>query len=297
MLKDDSEKALPSPAAATWQPDVQPPPYASSSHSRHPSTLQPKSDHVRRPSSTLKPLQPVVISNVSIHNGTTNHVAIKTKNEPINGQFSIDPTLPIPDLASEFKSKKGKRRKGNSFRPDDDMKTNALFETRRGPVNLELRIVGQNKGDSKARVDIRSDQGDVQISVPEIQEKRNVSLDIETRRGNITVFIPRTYDGPINLYSKRGNLVFLPILTSRMRIIKAKEDEALVMIVPSSGASGSRIATPGGSRLGAAAQLYDGDFARLTSRTGNIIVGLLGEDTIPTEKGWWKKLTSWLSGE
>jgi len=297
MLKDESEKALPSPAAASWHPDTQPPPYASSSHSRHPSAAQPKPDHIRRPSSTLKPLQASVISNVSIHNGSTNHVAIKTKNEPIHGQFSIDPTLPIPDLASEFKSKRGKRRKGNSFRPDDDMKTNALFETRKGFINLDLRVVGQTKGDAKARVDIRTDQGDVHINMQEIQEQRNVSIDIETRRGNITLFIPRTYDGPINLYSKQGNLIFLPVLTSRMRIIKAKEDEALVMIVPSNGASGSRISGPGGSRMGAAAQLYDGDFARLSSRTGTIIVGLLGEDRIPTEKGWWKKLTSWLSGE
>jgi hypothetical protein len=234
---------------------------------------------------------------VSIHNGSTNHVAIKTRNEPIRGQFSIDPTLQIPDLASEFKSKKGRRRKNNSFRPDDDMKTNALFETRGGPVNLELRIVGQISGNTKARVDIRTDQGSVELNLPEIQGQRNLSLDVETRRGDITVFIPRNYDGPINLYSKRGTLVFLPVLTSRMRIIKAKEDEALVMVVPSHSASGSRIATPGGSRIGAEAQLYDGDYARLTSRTGNIIVGLLGEDTIPTEKGWWKKMTSWLTGQ
>ena len=78
---------------------------------------------------------------------------------------------------------------------------------------------------------------------------------IETRGGDVTAPPAITTALSISI----PVLVFLPVLTSRVRIIKAKEDEALVMVVPSRNASGSRIATTGGSRVGEAVRLYEPD--------------------------------------
>ena len=79
-------------------------------------------------------------------------------------------------------------------------------------------------------------------------------------------------------------------------MIKVQADEALVMITPHSAVSKPNGAVSGARLLPGETQTYEGDYVRLTSKTGNIIVGQLGEEIGTGEIGWWKKMARFFSG-
>jgi hypothetical protein len=254
----------------------------------------------------------------------------------IIGQYYIDPNLDVHDHATARRagalglkthsrstsslSKSGKKKADYSWHPTAEPEPcNAFFETKNSNIDILLSIGGQGSSRaSKANVDIRSKSGKVTIKVVEIVEGRRLNLDTNTGKGDIEVFLPRTFSGPLHMHTE-GEITLLPQLAATMEIIQAREDDALVMIKspkpspsppsrphhdhphratsagPSSGGLSSWL-HPGGG--GMKTQSYEGDFANLVSSSGgSIIVGFLGEDKMKAESpGVWKKTVSLFTG-
>ncbi|KAG8806927.1 hypothetical protein FRC17_004722 [Serendipita sp. 399] len=182
-----------------------------------------------------------------------NHLVVATKGEPIQGAYHIDPNLPVPDHATPRRKKTHARSSSSSSKS------------------------GKKKGDPSWHP----------TTAPE-----------------------SAFSGPLHVHTD-GEITLLPRLAATMEVISAREDDALVMITsnskplpsPPPSASSSRqntgalaMASGFGAWLhpqltGSRTQLYEGDFANLTSSSGgNIIVGFLGEDKIQEPSpGLWKK--------
>ena len=50
------------------------------------------------------------------------------------------------------------------------------------------------------------------------------------RAGDVCVMLPRAFRGPVHLESRKGALVFLPVLREALRIVSAEERNAVVML-------------------------------------------------------------------
>lgn len=292
-----------------------------------------------------------------------NHIICATKSEPIRGTYSscyhhvyspymstigqyyIDPNLEVQDHATARRagalglkvhsrstsslstgSKSGKKKADYSWHPTAEPELcNGFFESKNSNIDILLNIGGQGSSKAnKANVDVRSRSGKVAIKVTEIAEGRRLNLDTTTMKGDIEVFLPRTFSGPLHVHTE-GEITLLPRLAATMEVIQAREDDALVMITsprpspstspaPSSRshhdhshkATGAATSSGGlsswlhpGGGGGMRAQSYEGDYANLISSSGgNIIVGFLGEDKIKEESpGMWKKIVSLFTGE
>ena len=86
---------------------------------------------------------------------------------------------------------------------------------------------------------------------------------------------------PVHLRSAKGKIVFLEHLARDARIISSRDQEAMVLV---------------GATTMPANKDWQGDYLSLLSRSGEIIVGYYGEDELPRQDGFWKKLGNWLSG-
>jgi hypothetical protein len=101
----------------------------------------------------------------------------------------------------------------------------------------------------KALIDVRSKTGKLRVKLIELSGGRRVHLDVVTGKGtshqlnevsiptksitgNIEVFLPRSFSGPLHAQSVAGEITILPRLASTMEVVAAREDDALVMISP-----------------------------------------------------------------
>lgn len=259
------------------------------------------------------------------------------------GQYYIDPNLDVQDHATTRRagalglkthsrstsslSTSSKKKADYSWHPTAEPEPcNAFFESKNSNIDILLNIGGQGSSRAnKANVDVRSKSGKVAIKVMEIAEGRRLNLDTTTVKGDIEVFLPRTFSGPLHMHTE-GEITLLPRLAETMEVIQAREDDALVMITsprpsPSTSpaqssrshhghshkATGAASSSggisswlhPGPGGGGMKTHSYEGDFANLVSSSGgNIIVGFLGEDKIKEESpGVWKKIVSLFTGE
>jgi len=197
------------------------------------------------------------------------------------GAFRLDPMICSPEILT--KGKKGRRKRRHQRKWADDERLNALFESKKGSIALNLGVVGtggQGRG-ATARIDTRTRQGNVDIDVSELHSGRHISLDVMTKKGDIRLFVPPNFRGIVNLYSKKGDLKILPGLARTMRVLSAKPEEMLVMI-----------GTVDGLPSSATNNTWEGDFAQLVSQMGNVTVGIYGEDKMPAALPWWKKVVS-----
>ena len=91
------------------------------------------------------------------------------------------------------------------------------------------------------------------------------------------LLLPHGYCGAVQLRTRKGNLTFLPALTSIMRVVNATEREALILIGDTSTFSESEV-------------FPAADYCQLVTRRGKITVGLSGKDNYIPETGFWKRL-------
>jgi len=247
-----------------YKPTDDPPPYAPASSSRQLPPLPPQPIiYVQSPPPTPGTL--------------TDRLILKTRHEPISGAFNIDPgLLAVPEPAPVWGFKRRRRSKKST-----DSQPNATFETRQGDIALDLSVVG-NGPNPTAIVEASTRQGDVNINVVTIQSGKHINLRITTRQGNICVFVPPTFRGPINLVTKRGSHTILPALSRNMQVITTSGREALVIV---------------NGDLPSDSKLWVGDYLRVESRSGNIMLGLLGEDRKPEPQSLLKRLTAFFTGD
>ncbi|KZT27940.1 hypothetical protein NEOLEDRAFT_72333 [Neolentinus lepideus HHB14362 ss-1] len=203
----------------------------------------------------------------------TNNLVVHTRRTPISGVFRIDPEDAISYLP-EYLRKTGRRGRRRTT-------PNASFYAKHAPITLDLGIVSTSPENRVSRVEVANRSGDITVKLA----PKRIYLDVCSRKGNVVVFLPRNFAGKLKLRSRHGQLIFLPALSRIMRLAKMRDRDALVFVGQ------------------AADQIDDGtpkstDACELYSRSGDIVVGLSGEDTYKREEtNFWKKLGGYLRGD
>jgi hypothetical protein len=100
---------------------------------------------------------------------------------------------------------------------------------------------------------------------------RTVHIDARTRRGGITLLVPRNFRGLVQLSSRSGEVELLPALAASSRVIKSVKKETTVHL--------------GDGPMPVAGSDITTDIARLYSRHGRVRLGYSGEDYITKPPG------------
>ena len=111
------------------------------------------------------------------------------------------------------------------------------------------------------------------IPQTEIQASRCVDLDVSTRHGNITVFLPPSFNGTIAFRTRRGlkGVSFLPHFAARARVVRGNDRGMLVSLCP----------TPTAEDIAKAAQPPQAgdDYCVIGTRHGKVVIGIYGLDS------------------
>ncbi|KAJ7765430.1 hypothetical protein DFH07DRAFT_810561 [Mycena maculata] len=211
---------------------------------------------------------------IKLPSGSFSRLCLQTRFADITGMYYIDAKNPASNVTSRRKKRKQKKIK---LIPD------AIFRSRRGNLSLDLATNGYALDVPKASVVASTRSGNISLNlIPGAENKPRFDVEVNTRSGDIVLFVPSTYSGAIQLHTKTGNLDFLPGISSEMRVVKSTDTEFLVIV---GNQGGQQPLGPGQATA---------DFCRLRSRTGNIIVGERGKDTYTRELSLWQKLTGFL---
>jgi hypothetical protein len=188
-----------------------------------------------------------------------------TKREVIRGSWSLDPLvtlLPTQDLVQLFLDGKAKRRR--FFRTPKGVPPTASFNSRHGSVQATLRVTGDSSVRSTATIRSKTRSGNITLELVSIAPMRTVHIDAQSRRGNVTLLVPRNFCGLVQLSSRHGSVEVLPALAASGRVVNNRDRETTVLIgdgpVPQVGSDSIT------------------DTARLYSRHGRIRLGFSGED-------------------
>lgn len=102
----------------------------------------------------------------------------------------------------------------------------------------------------------------------EIHPSRCVDLDVSTRDGDITVYLPPEYNGVVAFRTRRGSsgITFLPAFAAHAEVVHGNDDEMLVSV-------SSTV-----SHTGVSAPQEGADYCIIGTRDGKITIGLHGQD-------------------
>ncbi|OCH85930.1 hypothetical protein OBBRIDRAFT_807142 [Obba rivulosa] len=219
-------------------------------------SAQQVSDHEQPPFAEFSPFRPVGERHV-------NYICLFSRHNSISGTYYIDPAVPevTPGLQRTSNiycdalcahRKNWKRAFGwnnasasETFRSGSSeanlQEINASFDTLHGAITLDIAVAGSASGASEpicktekmhAHVMASSRHGRINLNLFEIHPDRCLDLDVSTRHGAITVFLPPTFSGVMVFRTRRGRdgIVFLPELAKHVSIIRATDREVLAVL-------------------------------------------------------------------
>lgn len=204
---------------------------------------------------------------------TVDQVHIFSRHEDIKGTFYIDPN--VPSLAETCRKSK---------RKSQQQSPHASFRARKGDISIDLGTTGNAHDAKKANIVVDTHKGDIKINLLPTLPIRPLGLDVTSRKGNIVLFLPKSFSGVVHLMTRKGQMAVLPALASIMNIVKTSDKEIIFMIAPENlhnGADNSSETT----------------LCQLKTRKGTIVVGLSGHDQYTSQPGFWKRLGSYLRGD
>jgi len=206
-----------------------------------------------------------------------NGLQMYTKREAIRGYWSLDPQAPLvptQDLVQMILDGSGEKKRWCRSRSAKTAPPTAAFTTRHASIQATFRVVGDSAVHpvhSVTTIRSKTRSGNVLLDLVSIAPMRTVRIDVRSRRGNITLLVPRNFRGIVLLSRRHGAVEMLPALAASGRVIKAKNGETTVLLgdgpIP---AVGSDIIT---------------DTARIYSRHGRVRLGFSGEDSVVDTPG------------
>ncbi|KAI9433594.1 hypothetical protein H4582DRAFT_2082223 [Lactarius indigo] len=202
----------------------------------------------------------------------TNGVNVSTVFETIRGSWLLDPLAPqstnqsLLQLLVENRAGRRPRR----FHNMTVGAPTAKLDSRRGNIFATLRVGGESAVPAIATIRSTTRSGNIVLELVSKSPSRVVHFDAYSRMGNISLLIPRSFSGLVELRGRRGDIELLPALAAFARVERATNSDTVVLIgnVPPP--------TPGLTSTG--------DLARLYSRSGRLRLGFSGEDNF-TENG------------
>ncbi|KAH9031362.1 hypothetical protein EDB85DRAFT_1959566 [Lactarius pseudohatsudake] len=189
-----------------------------------------------------------------------------TKREVIRGSWSLDPqatVLPAQNLVQMFLDGQAAKKK-KRFRPPKTAPPTARFISRHGSIHATLRVIGDSPVRSTATIRSETRSGNIVLDLVSISPMRTVHLDASSRKGSVTLLIPRNFCGLVQLSCRHGSVEVLPALAASGRVVKTKDRETTVLVgdgpMPQVGSDSIT------------------DTARLYTRHGRVRLGFSGED-------------------
>ncbi|KAH7101488.1 hypothetical protein BKA62DRAFT_618793, partial [Auriculariales sp. MPI-PUGE-AT-0066] len=206
---------------------------------------------------------------------------------PDAGTFHIDPAINVQPLTEESrKRKKARWPWGSADSPAvEDAQPNAQFATRQGDIAINLAITGAGTPSPqplRAVVNVSTRQGQITLNVYQIDSGRHLNLKVESRQGDIHIFLPRSFCGPIHLQNKKGTVTFLPQVKAAARVLRAAEYDAMVIL-------GEAALNPNPFGI-------IGDYMSIVTQTGDIVLGYYDEDVLPEKPTMWQRMAGWMGG-
>jgi len=204
----------------------------------------------------------------------TNGVNVFTLFETIRGSWLLDPLAAQSSERSILQALVETRagRRPRRFHNMTVGAPTAKLDSRHGNISATLRVVQAGESAAPATATIRSTtrNGNIVLELVSKSPSRIVHFDAYSRTGNISLLIPRSFSGLVELRGRRGDIELLPALAAYARVERVTDSETVVLV--------GNVAppTPGFTSVG--------DLARLYSRSGRLRLGFSGEDSF-TENG------------
>jgi len=197
-----------------------------------------------------------------------NGLNMYTKREGIRGSWTLDPLateLPTQNLVQIFLDGQQKKEKGCRFRRSaKGTPPTAKFSSRHGNIDAMLRVVGDSLVRSTATIRSETRSGNIVLDLVSISPMRTVHIDASSRKGSVTLLVPRSFCGLVQLSSRNGTVQLLPAMAASGRVISTKGKETTVLLgdgpMPQVGSDDVT------------------DTARISSRRGRVSLGFSGED-------------------
>ncbi|KAF8493197.1 hypothetical protein F5888DRAFT_841692 [Russula emetica] len=219
----------------------------------------------------------------------TNGLNIFTVIEPIRGSWLLDPLAPQSSGTSVLQTivqNRGAGRRPHRVRNMTLGTPTAKLDSRHGNISAALRVVGESAMTATATIRTTTRSGNIVLELVSKSPTRTVHFDAYSRSGNISLLIPRSFSGIVELRARNGGMELLPALASSARIMRTSDKETVVLVgnnaIPQVGASPS------------------GDLARLSARSGSVRLGFSGEDAFNESGGimsnLFQKITTRLAG-
>ncbi|KAI0251802.1 hypothetical protein BJV78DRAFT_1282255 [Lactifluus subvellereus] len=194
-----------------------------------------------------------------------NGLNMYTKRDVIQGSWSLDPLapqLPAQNLVQLFldgqPSKKSRCRRSAKGIPPT-----AKFSSRHGNIEATLRVVGDSLYRSTATIRSETRKGNTILDLVSISPMRTVHIDASSRKGSVTLLVPRSFCGLVQLSTRDGTVQLLPALAASGRVISTRGKETTVFL-----GDGPIPQDPDSNT----------DIARMYSRHGRVRLGFSGED-------------------
>ncbi|KAG1739975.1 hypothetical protein EDB19DRAFT_793273 [Suillus lakei] len=226
---------------------------------------------------------PAVVGLANLNAPTLKTIRLEKHHESISGTYIIDPESgdepPAPQGFVARHSDLVGLRKAADFL---SAAPHAVFRNRFGSIFLTLATKGSSEQCHRAIIDVSTRHGDISVNLSSVHPGKRITLKVTSRRGKMVVLLPPTFCGDVQIRSgKLGGYDILPGLSSSIRSMNGKKTKTLLLV-----GNG----TPGGEPM---------DHCRLSSRHGRIVVGLSGQDSMPTpqrEDNIWRKIGAFFRG-
>nr|GAT57982.1 predicted protein [Mycena chlorophos] len=185
----------------------------------------------------------------------------------ISGTYFVSPHTPEPEPEPE--PGVDKKKKKPKPKPKKQEEPDAFFYSRRGFLSLDIGTAGSGSGrtseTAKASIAASTKSGDININlIAPLVVRPRFDVEITTQSGKLTLFLPQTFSGAIQIYTKTGTVTLLPALTTSMRVVKSTPTESLILVGP--------------QPMGADAQQRPADYCLLRTVSGDVLMGVRGRD-------------------
>ncbi|KAG2132804.1 hypothetical protein DEU56DRAFT_441627 [Suillus clintonianus] len=217
---------------------------------------------------------------------TVKTIRLEKHHDLISGAYIIDPDVSgdEPSVLQGFAARHSDivgLRKAVDFL---SAAPHAVFRNRFGSIFLTLATKGSSEQCRRAIVDISTRHGDIAVNLSSVHPGKRITLKVTSRRGKMVVLLPPTFCGDVQIRgSKLGGFDILPGLSSSIRSMNGKKTKMLLLI-------GGTTPTSEGESM---------DHCHLSSRHGKIVLGLSGQDSMPTPQqgdNIWRKIGAFFRG-
>jgi len=167
---------------------------------------------------SLPPLHPAPSTQSPANPKPTNYLCINRGHQSVKGHFVIDPFLTVPrSLLPPLAA-------GDS----DDDRTNAKLESTHGLIDISISLLGdaqdpgveEAKRNKRTTLDLKSEHGSINVKLRTCPSPSSVAmpfhLNVTGSHGSINVWLPRTFRGPMTIYSKHGAVEFSDDILEQM---------------------------------------------------------------------------------